>query len=1017
MSRCCLIAFLFWASFVFAQKEAFNWQFGNKADISFHSKPPAPKHKSQMYSNEGCASISSSDGQLLFYSNGESVWDSTHNIMPNGNGLYGSNTTAQACIALPYPNKNNQYVLFTLDQIYGTHGLNYSVIDMSLNSGKGNVINTQKNIPLIPQAQVTEKLSAVLHANGRDYWIICPQAGSDSFYAFLLDPSGVHSKAVMSNTHFNLAWKTTTDKIGCLKSSPNGQYFAFANINMDTLVFGQFNNQTGKITNAWSLYVPQCYGVEFSPNSQVLYVTQPTIFRIQQYVCNSSNKAAFISSLKYIANVQYPYGIQLGPDEKIYVNCLSRDDISVIHAPDSIGTACRFQYRAIQLSSYFKDSRLGLPQYLPQYLFGNDIQIQNQCANDTTHFSFQNNNRDSAFWDFGDSGSINNQISGTQNIYHLYKKPGRYTIKINYYKQGLAYNKYLSINIYQTVGIKVNKDTNICLHQTAQLFVVNGKQLKQIQWPSGSHQDTLYTNTQGRYIVQGIDQNNCPSYDTVKVTVASVRASIQYHDTAYCLSDNQFKVKAQSIIQNDSLLTTHWEFGDQTTSNDSVYTKQYQTAGRFEIKLIVTSKNKCQDSFSRYVQIWPQPKAQILGRDSSLCYHQNPIQLLGLNKSIRYQWQYGDGQSDTQSQMNHVYAKPGKYLIQLTQFDTSLCQSTDSIQLQLLEARPKIQLSDSSVCYLQQNIQAQVQSGFKTHTWDWGDGYTNSGQPQKHFYSSPGDFIVTCIVTDSLGCSGKDSVLLKIHYLNKRVISQTDSLCEKQQPYQFKFNNTLKKVLITWSDASIDSGQIIQKTFKQTGLHTGYCLSTDSFGCMYTDTLKTVTLLSAKASFDYQIKSCEGKLYLNSTSFGTTQTHWLIDSLESHQAQGEYPLPKFARFKVTLIATDALNKCADTVTQILQQDSASQEALIIPNVFTPNQDGYNNCYTLGGLHPECGDKATIQIFDRWGIKVFEGDLATTCWNGKNQADEPLSNGVYYYIIYAKTASMNQTIEGLIHLIR
>ena len=444
MPRFWLISFLLLSQSILAQKEAFNWHFGNRNDLSFHSKPPAPYHKSQMYSNEGCCSISSSDGQLLFYSNGEAVWDSTHTIMPNGNGLYGANTTSQACLALPFPNKSNQYVLLTLDQIYGTHGLNYSLVDMTLNSGKGDIISTQKNISLLPQSKVSEKLSAVLHANGRDYWIICPQAGTDSFYAFLLDPNGINHQAVMSNTQFKLAWTKGTDKIGCLKSSPNGQYFAYTNIGLDTLVFGHFNHSTGKVTVSWAVYASQCYGVEFSPNSQLLYVTLTGNNRIQQYNC-SNTKTAFQASLKYVATVPFPYGIQLGPDEKIYVNALSRDDISVFHAPDSIGNASRFQYRAIPLTSTYKDSRLGLPQYLPHFLFGNDILINQKCANDSTRFNFQNNNRDSAFWDFGDSNSQHNTLKGIQNIYHIYSKPGSYQVSVTYFKQGIAFKKFINM--------------------------------------------------------------------------------------------------------------------------------------------------------------------------------------------------------------------------------------------------------------------------------------------------------------------------------------------------------------------------------------------------------------------------------------------------------------------------------------------------------------------------------------------------------------------------------------------
>ena len=60
--------------FIHAQKETYNWTFGGNAGMSFHMGEPR-QFVPASGSFEGCATISDADGQLLFYTEGESVKD------------------------------------------------------------------------------------------------------------------------------------------------------------------------------------------------------------------------------------------------------------------------------------------------------------------------------------------------------------------------------------------------------------------------------------------------------------------------------------------------------------------------------------------------------------------------------------------------------------------------------------------------------------------------------------------------------------------------------------------------------------------------------------------------------------------------------------------------------------------------------------------------------------------------------------------------------------------------------
>ncbi len=65
----------------------------------------------------------------------------------------------------------------------------------------------------------------------------------------------------------------------------------------------------------------------------------------------------------------------------------------------------------------------------------------------------------------------------------------------------------------------------------------------------------------------------------------------------------------------------------------------------------------------------------------------------------------------------------------------------------------------------------------------------------------------------------------------------------------------------------------------------------------------------------------------------------------------------------------------------------------IPNVITPNQDGANDSFDLVGFEVN-----RLEIFNRWGRKVYDKADYINEWHGQNQQGELLPDGVYYYLL-------------------
>jgi len=167
----------------------YNWLFGNNAGITFNpiqsGATPTPLSGS-MISQEGAASISNQNGKLLFYTNGETVYTSGNTIMVNGTGLSSSGTSTQSSIIIPQPD-SNKYYIFTTDYNGSPNGFEYSIVDMSLQGGSGQV--GAKNIKLI-NGPVSEKVTACNHSNCDDFWVITHTSGDSSYYTYKLSSGG-----------------------------------------------------------------------------------------------------------------------------------------------------------------------------------------------------------------------------------------------------------------------------------------------------------------------------------------------------------------------------------------------------------------------------------------------------------------------------------------------------------------------------------------------------------------------------------------------------------------------------------------------------------------------------------------------------------------------------------------------------------------------------------------------------------------------------------------------------------
>lgn len=411
---------LFFSIPVFCQKEANIWYFGEKAGLDFSSGVAVPLLDGQLNTLEGCATISDAYGNLLFYTDGITVYNRNHNIMPNGTNLMGNPSSTHSAIIVPKPKSENIYYIFTVDtnNSNSNRPLAYSEVDMSLNSELGRVVT--KNIIL--NNSVNEKVAAVKKSTIDDnYWIVSHTLNSNKFITFELTDLGVNNIPIESNTGSNTGFFNIS---GQLKISPDNSRLVA--VRGGEVQLFDFNNFSGVVSNPITLdnASVNSYGAEFSPNGKILYISY--YGGLLQFNLSGS-PSDIISSKIIIANEANANlaSMQTAPDGKIYIARYGKTFIDVIENPNVIGTGCNYLNQVISLNG--RKSYLGLPTFIQSYFRIDDVTFSNTCFGNDTNFNL-NNTVDSATWNFGDPASGVNNVTTGVNVNHVFSAPGVYTV-------------------------------------------------------------------------------------------------------------------------------------------------------------------------------------------------------------------------------------------------------------------------------------------------------------------------------------------------------------------------------------------------------------------------------------------------------------------------------------------------------------------------------------------------------------------------------------------------------------
>jgi gliding motility-associated-like protein len=417
----------------------------------------------------------------------------------------------------------------------------------------------------------------------------------------------------------------------------------------------------------------------------------------------------------------------------------------------------------------------------------------------------------------------------------------------------------------------------------------------------------------------------------------------------------------------------------------------------------VTNAAGCSGTDSVTITVNALPNV-IANNDTAICILQ-PLPLLATGAAT-YVW------SPAAAVSNPTIANPaftGSQTQQLIVTGTSAlgCKTNDTVQITVNQLPLVNTIADTIIC----GTQALVLTTTGAQTYQWAPPVFLSN-PNAASPSFTGNTSQTYQVagTDANGCVGKDTVAITVPTIaglqapvNRTVCSQDTVILNGNNGPAFQY---------AWSPATGLSNPLIEKPIFNATVTTPYVLTITEPFCNLQRTFNVLVtvnplpLVSATSSNDIDCATPFSQLRAS----GATQYNWQPNNISLSN-------PVVTPTATTLYivkGTDA-NGCSAYDSVEVKVFANGKDFTEMPNSFTPNGDGLNDCYGPGRFWRNIVTMELI-IYNRWGERVFYSTNPTNCWDGTYKGVNAEANA-YVYHLKVKTTCGDVVKKGHVILIR
>ncbi len=1009
------------------ESQGVKWYFGKDAGLDFSGGgTPKPITDGSLSTIEGSSSIANTKGILLFYTDGITIYGKDgkplKSLVPGDTStvqtpLGGNTRSTQSALIVPKPTCRGceyLYYVYTTSEIRGQKILNYSIVDMRQNGGKGAIV--EKNIPV--SSQGTEQSASVRNDRDSTYWVITRVFGTNRFEIRHLTRNENPALTTYEGGQKidSLAQAEGYIKIGPADTTGGNE----GNRPLAVVIPGPpknsvdlytFNDSTGKMTFNRTLDLgpapPKAYGVEFSPDGNSLYVTMLADTNtdgslkgssyILKYDLNQKDSLLAKSRTVVDSSTTRQYGsIQIGPDGRLYVATKGSGSLGTIENPNG-GLLDSLRYNPDGQSLGGKTSQLGLPNLVANFndnSSGPGLTYGDTCVNAPTVFQISPNCpklKEAYTLDFGD-GSRPSSTTATTPITHAYKTPGQYFVSLRIITKTSAGGICKDTLIKDTLtilelppDIKLGADTAICnkkgitldIKVQAKIYVwlVNGALV--------SRQKTLKLVRPGYYIVVGLAANGeCFKSDTIEVQIKPPPSLDLGPDTVFC-----YRSSVKLTVPQKTWTQFQWSSGE--TTRDIAVTK----AGLYNVTAQSTvNGTTCENSDTIRVSELPKIRLQAALTGPKACTSADGSIILTTTPAgtYHYLWTRSDGAVLPDSSDRQTNLTEGGYKIRATdslhacKADTAFILKSPANQLQLT---PKV---SDALCGTPNSgtIVVAVTGGIPAG-YAWFDRNNNLITTTPIFgQAAPGFYNVQ--VTDDKGCKAlTDSIKVGLDSTGFARLSPDTLKCAGLAVSLQPRIGDVPGNVYQWSTGATTPTISVS----QPGSYSLVLRNTQT-GCVGRSSVRVGDRPPPAFSLTQQASLCEGdqgtaKLSANGAAglaylwVGRNDTTKTI----TVQRAGDY----------SVRVTDPQGCTATALARVLNQ---CEPRVNVPDAFTPNGDGANDLLQVFTAYVS---EYEFRIYNRWGEVIFASTNPEQKWDGTYRgATYPAM--IYPYIVTFKSES-------------
>jgi gliding motility-associated-like protein len=648
----------------------------------------------------------------------------------------------------------------------------------------------------------------------------------------------------------------------------------------------------------------------------------------------------------------------------------------------------------------------------------------NVCFGDNTQFSTSNSISSGSVasfnWNFGD-GSIS---SGTTAA-HTYNNFGSYSVSLSATSNQNCTATYVNSLAIHPLPVVSFSASNVCLGLTTSF--INGStipsgSIASWAWNFGNSQPvntqqspSLIYQAEGPYTVSltATSNKSCKSSYT-RMVIVHPNPVASFTSKNACFGETSFFTNTSGVNAPDQIVSYSWDFGNGSTSNLVNPSITYATGAIYPVKLTVTTNNSCSRFSLVPVTIYHLP--QVNFSPSSACKNQ-ATQFVNASSVIsgtmaKCRWDFeSDGVWDDTVNVNPIRTYPihGIYHCRLEVESSFQCKASKTNSV-VVYANPVADFSSKAVCLgdvTTFSSQSTSEEGAITsYHWDFnGDNVTDNVLPNPSItYSSSGTYLIKLEVQTKYGCVNVKS---RSGYINAKPIPGFVSKNNKGCPeLAVKFENTShintgSIVTTQWifGDGSLpEYSQSPTHMYAQGNYDVTLKLVSDS-GCISTLQHPGFVQVFPKPVAGFavnpeEIDENEPIMNIRSTAEGASFTRYYVNDGASFGTENfSHTFKSIDKVKpmVVQIVTNEYN-CTDTLQQLLTVKPSF--VIYFPNTFTPNGDGVNDDFFAKGVGI---NKFNMQIFDRWGHLLYEGNGMDEAWNGTVRgSSDPIKQDVYVW---------------------